>query len=137
MPRSLLLPALLLAVSPAHAAQNPPAANLYKQPDMRSIAVQNWSSHDVTLAQIQTTDGKVWDLAQGRGKGSIPVNQAAEVLVPARDCIANVRVRFNDGRTLQLAELHECHDTQVVIRNEGLSIPNQAVPGAQQHATPR
>ena len=128
----LLRSALLLAVTPALAAQNPPAANLYKQPDMRSIAVQNWSSHDVTQAQIQTTDGKVWDLA----KGSIPVNQAAEVLVPARDCIANVRARFKNGRTLELAKLHECRNTQVVIRNEGLSIPQQAVPGAQQHGTP-
>jgi hypothetical protein len=131
MRRPLLLATLLLAATPVLAAQNPPAANLYKQPDMRSIAVQNWSSHDVTEVQVQTTDGKVWDLA----KGSIPSDQAAEILVPARDCIANVRVRFNNGRMLQLTELHACRNTQVVIRNEGLSIPQQAVPGAQQHAT--
>jgi len=129
---SLPIAALLLATAPAFAAQNPPAANLYTQQDSRSIAVQNWSSHQVTVAQVQTTDGKVWHLA----KGSIPVDQAAEIVVPARDCIADVRVQFQDRRVLALHGLRDCRDTQIVVRNEGLSIPQQAVPGAQQHGTP-
>lgn len=116
----------------ALAAQNPPAANLYTQQDTRSIAIQNWSAHPVQQADIRTTDGRVWHLA----KGSIPVDQAAEVLVPGGDCIVDVQVRFQDGRTMQMNNLHDCHETQIVVRDGGLSIPQQAVPGAKQHGTP-
>lgn len=127
-----ILAVLLLAAAPAFAAQEPPAANLYSQQQSRSIAVQNWSSKAVTTAQVQTTDGKTWNLA----KGSIQVDQAKEVIVPAQDCITNIQVKFADGRSLNKAGLHECHNTQIVIRDDGLTIPQQAVPGGQQHATP-
>lgn len=116
----------------AFADQNAPAANLYTQQDTRSIAIQNWSAHQVQQADIRTTDGRVWHLA----KNSIPVDQAAEVLVPGGDCIVGVQVRFKDGRTMQLKNLHECHQTQIVVRDAGLSIPQQAVPGGKQHGTP-
>ena len=129
---SLAALAAIAVAGPALAAQTPPAANLYTQQDTRSIAVQNWSAHQVARAQIRTTDGRVWTV----GKGSIPVDQAAEVLVPGGDCIAGVRVQFQDGRVMQMNNLHACHNTQIVVRNGGLSIPQLAVPGAKQHATP-
>lgn len=127
----IALGALAFAGS-ALADQNPPAANLYTQQDTRSIAIQNWSAHQVQQADIGTTDGRVWHLA----KGAIPVDQASEVLVPGGDCIVHVQVRFQNGRTMQLNNLHDCNQTQIVVRDGGLSIPQQAVPGAKQHGTP-
>ncbi len=123
---SRLLAALaLFAAAPALAAQQPPAASLYHQEDSRSISIQNWSGQPVTAAQVQTTDGHTWDI----GKGVIPQNQAKEIIVPAQDCIANVRVTLQDGRTLGISRANACRNTQIVVRAESLSIPTQAASG--------
>ncbi len=108
------------------------SADLATQQAMRSIAIQNWSSNDITKAHVQTTDGKVWEL----GKGGVSRNEAAEIIVPARDCIANVIVTMKNGHDLQLNGLHDCKDTQIVVRNDQISIPEQAIPGAKQKNTP-
>lgn len=126
------LAAAPLMASPS-AADAPNAANLYTQPDARAIAIQNWTSGAITHAEVQTTpDGRTWNLANGH----IPKNEAAEVAVPARDCIANVRVKLQNGHVLQLAGLHDCKDTQIAVRDEKIWIPKLAIPGAKQHATP-
>jgi hypothetical protein len=124
-----LLAATLVAPAFALAANS---ANLATQQDMRSIAIQNWGSANITQALVKTTDGKVWNL----GQGEVGRNQASEIIVPARDCIAAVSVTFKDGRHLQADHLHACDNTQIVVRDDRISIPQQAVPGARQHATP-
>jgi hypothetical protein len=138
MPRfalaALPLAGLFLA-APALAANGnvPNAVNPYTHPDSRAIAIQNWTSSEITVAKVQTVpDGKTWELAHG----GIPRNEASEIVVPARDCIANVWVKLKDGRVLQLAGLHDCRDTQIAVRNERIWIPQLAVPGAKQHGTP-
>ncbi|HEX5327798.1 MAG TPA: hypothetical protein VFW75_14105, partial [Acetobacteraceae bacterium] len=78
------------------------------------------------------TDGRMWNLAKNR----IAENQGAEVIVPAQDCIANVTVKLDNGRTLDDNGLHACHSTHIVVRNNNVSIAREAVPGAQQHGTP-
>lgn len=123
--------ALLVAV-PAWAAQQPPAASLYHQQNSRSISIHNLAHQTVTAARVQTTDGKTWDLA----KGSIPPNQANEVIVPAQDCIAAIDVTLKNGRTLSQTGLNACRNTQIVVRDNQVTIPRQAVPGGQQHGTP-
>jgi hypothetical protein len=123
----LLAAFVLFAAAPALAAQQPPAASLYHQEDSRSISIQNWSGQPVTAAQVQTTDGHTWDI----GKGVIPQNQAKEIIVPAQECIANVRVTLQDGRTLGISRANACRNTQVVVRDNGISIPAQAAAGTQ------
>ncbi len=108
------------------------SANLTTQQDMRSIALQNWSTTEVTQARVQTTDGRVWNLAHG----GVSRDEGSQVIVPAHDCIANITVTLRDGRTLQLAGLHACNNTEIVVRNDRITIPQQAVPGAKQHGTP-
>jgi len=133
MPRSLPLSCLALLVAvPAWAAQQPPAASLYHQQDSRSISIHNLARQAVTAAQVQTTDGKTWDLA----KGMIPRNQAKEIIVPAQDCITNVRVTLKNGRTLSQNGLNACRNTEIVVQDDRVMIPQQAIPGAQQHGTP-
>lgn len=139
MIRALLpLAGMVLAAAPAFATAPsagaaPNAANLYTQQDSRSIALQNWTGGTITSAQVQTTpDGRTWKL----GQGSIAKSEGAEVAVPARDCIANVRVTLQNGKVLQLAGLHDCKDTQIDVRNERIWMPQMAIPGAKQHATP-
>lgn len=124
------LAALALAAVPALARNS---VNIQDTGAKRSITIQNRSHHEITHAKVQTTpDGRVWNLSQG----GVRNNGAAEIVVPARDCIANVRVTLNNGRVLQLAGLHDCRDTQVAVRDNRIWIPKIAVPGAQQHGTP-
>jgi hypothetical protein len=133
MPRSLPLGCLALLVAvPAWAAQQAPAASLYHQQDSRSIAIHNLAHQSVTAARVQTTDGRTWNLA----KGSIPQNQAKEIIVPARDCITAIRVTLQNGRTLGQTGLNACRNTEIVVQDNRVMIPQQAVPGAQQHGTP-
>jgi len=129
-----LLPAALLLAGtiPAFAAQQPPAASLYHQQDSRSIAIENWSGQPITAARVKTTDGRVWTLA----KGAIPQNQAQEIVVPAHDCIGGLAITLKDGRSLIDTGLHECQNTQIVVRANRVTIPRQAVPGGKQHNTP-
>lgn len=122
---------LLVMAGPAWAAQVP-AASLYHQQDSRSISIHNLSGQDVESARVQTTDGKVWNLSEG----AIPTNGARELIVPAQDCIANVTVQLKNGQTLTGHGLHECRNTQIVVNKDSVSIPQQAVPGGQQHGTP-
>lgn len=133
MPRSLPLGCLaLLVAAPAWAAQQPPAASLYHQQNSRSIAIHNLANQTVTTARVQTTDGKIWDIA----KGSIPPNQAKEIIVPAQDCIAEIDVTLKNGRTLSQTGLNACRNTQIEVRDNRVMIPQPAVPGGQQHGTP-
>jgi hypothetical protein len=134
MPRSLPLGCLALLVSvPAWAAQQAPAASLYHQQNSRSISIQNLAHQPVTVAQVETTDGRSWDLA----KGSIPQNQAKEIIVPAQDCITAISVRLKNGRALSQTGLNDCRNTLIVVRDDRVTIPQIAVPGGQQHGTPR
>ena len=86
----------------------------------------------VTAAQVQTTDGETWDLA----KGVIPRNQAKEIIVPVQDYITAVRVTLKNGQTLSENGLNACRNTEIVVQDDRVTIPQQAVPGGQQHGTP-
>jgi len=134
MPRPIVVAGLsLVALALAAPAIADNAANLATQQDARAITMQNRAGTRITQAQVQTTpDGRVWDI----GHGGIGTNEASEVVVPARDCIADIRVTLDGGRVLHAAGLHSCGSTKIVVRKEGINIPQEAVPGAKQHGTP-
>ncbi len=140
MTRSAALTGLvaILAILPltgALAAQGdvPNAANLSTQQASRSIALENRSGTDITQANVQTTDGKTWNLAKG---GGVSGSHGADIVVPARDCIANVSVTLKNGQTLRANGLNACNNSQIVVNKDGISIPQIAIPGAKQKATP-
>lgn len=131
------LAALAFAAVPgvsARAAQGdaPNAANLKTQQASRSIALANHSGTEITAAHVQTTDGKTWNLAQG-GVGS---RSGMSIVVPERDCIANVSVTLKGGRRLSADGLHSCNRSEIVVDKYKITIPQIAVPGAKQHGTP-
>jgi hypothetical protein len=137
MPRQTVLAGVALAALafavPALAGNMPNAANLSTQQDSRAITMRNLSGSKITQAQVQTTpDGRVWDI----GHGAIGTNEASEVIVPARDCLANVKVKLDNGRMLQSTELHSCSSTKIVVGKDAITTPQEAVPGAKQHGTP-
>ncbi len=138
MPRAILfagvpLASVLLAfAAPAIAENVPNAANLSTQQDARAITIQNHSGTKITQAHVQTTDGRVWDI----GHGSVGTNEASEVIVPARDCLASVTVRLENGRKLESTALHSCNSTKIVVEKDAINIPQEAVPGAAEHGTP-
>jgi hypothetical protein len=125
-----LVAALLSATYPVLAADMP---NATTQPDASQIVLQNRSGANIVQGRVQTTDGKVWNL----GSGGLASNQAAQVAVPARDCIANIAVELEGGRRLQSTGLHSCNSTKIVVEKDRIDIPQEAVPGAKQHGTPR
>jgi hypothetical protein len=134
MTRPIPLLAVLLAfATPTFAAEPPPnSASLATQQAARSITVQNSSGSRITQAHVQTTDGRTWNI----GHGGVGTNESAQVVVPARDCIANVSAELSGGRKLQAVGLHSCHNSQIVVRENRIEIPQIAVPGAKQHGTP-
>lgn len=132
MTRPIPLLAVLLTLAAPALAAKPNAANLATQQDARSITIQNKSGDRIAQARVQTTDGKTWHI----GHGGIGTNQSAEVVVPARDCIANVWAELKGGRKLQAVGLHSCDRSEIVVRENRIEIPQIAVPGAKQHGTP-
>ncbi len=118
---SLWLPALAFAVP-----------NATTQQDASQLVLKNLSGAEIAQARVQTTDGQVWNLGQGLAQ-----NHATQIVIPPRDCIANIAVQLKNGRKLQEAGLHACNQTQIVVRPDGITIPQQAIPGAQQRGTPR
>ena len=125
--------ALLLAVATsAHAGNMPNAANLSSQQDARAITIQNRSGTEISQAHVQTSDGRIWDI----GHGSVGTNDASQVVVPARDCLANITVELKGGRKLQAVGLHSCNNTKIVVQKDRIELPQEAVPGGQQHGTP-
>ncbi len=126
-----LVAALLLAAThPVLAADMP---NATTQPDASQIVLQNRSGANITQGRVQTTDGKVWNL----GSGGLASNQAVQVAVPARECIANIAVELEGGHRLQSVGLHSCNSTKIVVEKDAITIPQEAVPGAKEHGTPR
>ncbi len=123
--------ALLLGVASPALASNMP--NATTQQDASQIVVKNMSGANIAEARVQTTDGKVWSL----GSGGLASNQAAQIAVPARDCITSVAVELKDGRKLNADGLHACNETQIVVQKDHIDLPQQAIPGGQQRGTPR
>ncbi len=132
MCRKVLRPLIVLLVMAGRRGRHRCRRRRYNQQDSRSIAIHNLSGQDVESARVQTTDGKVWNLS----RGSIPPNQARELIVPARDCIANVAVRLKNGQTLAGRGLHECRNTEIVVHADSVSIPRRAVPGGSSTGRP-
>lgn len=134
MPRPVPWIALFAALAFAYAARAdaPNAINLNVQQASRSIALANHSGTEITAAHVQTTDGKTWNLAPG----GVNSNSGMSIVVPARDCIANVSVTLKDGRTLSANGLHSCNRSEIVVDKYKITIPQIAVPGAKQHGTP-
>jgi hypothetical protein len=128
--------ALGLPLAPAMAAPpgspQPNAANLYHQQQRRQIGIQNWSSENITSAELRTTKGHTYQL----GNGKVSRNEAGAVLVPAHDCIAGISIKLQNGKTFSRNGLNDCHDDKIMVRNSGISLPQLAVPGAKQHGTP-
>ena len=121
--------AWLAFAAPAFAGN---AANLTSQQDARAITIQNRSGTRISQARVQTTDGRVWDI----GKDGVGTNESAEVVVPARDCLANVSAQLKGGRELQAVGLHSCGSTKIVVWKNRIDIPHEAIPGAKQYNTP-
>jgi hypothetical protein len=125
--------AVLAFAMPALAGDMPNAADLSSQQQSRAISIRNLSGAKITQAHVQTSpDGRVWDI----GHGAIETNQASEVIVPAHDCLANIKVQLDNGRMLQSNELHSCNSTKIVVGKDAITVPQEAVPGGKQHGTP-
>jgi hypothetical protein len=124
---------LVIGLGPAR-AQTRDVPNATTAETASQIALKNLSGEAITRARIRTKQGHEWDMSAG---GGLANNQATQVVVPARECIDSVEVLLKSGRKMQASNLNSCNETQVVVSNDSISIPQQAIPGAQERGTPR
>ena len=96
------------------------------------IVLKNLSGETISQARVRTRQGHVWDMSAG----GLTSNQATQVAVPARECVDSVEVALKNGRKMQAGDLNACNETQIVVGTDHISIPHQAIPGAQQRGTP-
>jgi hypothetical protein len=96
------------------------------------VVLKNLSGETVTQARVRTKQGHAWEMSAG----GLTSNQATQVAVPARECVDSVEVALESGRKMRASDLNACNETQIVVGTDHISIPHQAIPGAQQRGTP-
>ena len=97
------------------------------------VVLKNLSGETITQARVRTKQGHAWEMSAG----GLTSNQATQVTVPARECVDSVEVALESGRKMRASDLNACNETQIVVGTDRISIPHQAIPGAQQRGTPR
>ena len=60
-------------------------------------------------------------------KDQIRPNQAANLRVAREECLAEVRIRFEDGSNLQAGDLNECKLTRIAVSDGKVELQSSAV----------
>lgn len=118
MPRPVLLAALLLFATPALAQIRPSAPLGPSGQDVRSFSMKNMSHAPIVFARARMTDGKIRALTYS----PVQPGQAREIIVPRKECLAEVVVQLNDGRTLKAPNLNDCRSNQLVVGDRGINV---------------
>ncbi|HET8997707.1 MAG TPA: hypothetical protein VFN42_13650 [Acetobacteraceae bacterium] len=118
MPRPALLAALLLFATPALAQVRPSAPLGPSGQNVRSFSLKNMSHAPVVFARARMTDGKIRALTYS----PIQPGEARQIVVPRKECLADVVVKLNNGRTLKAPNLNDCRSNQLVVRDRGINV---------------
>ena len=117
---------LLAAVALPAAAQQTGAGGEGKHNfhNLRSFTIQNNSKDTIASVKLLSThEGQ--QLFQTSNK--IQPNEAAEAQVGRDQCLAEVDVTFQGGRTLRSASLNDCKMTRVSISDQQIKLESAAV----------
>ena len=118
MPRPLFLAACLLIATPAMAQLHPSAPLGPSGQQVRSFSLKNMSHQAIVFARARMTDGKIQALTYS----PIQPGQAREVVVPRKECLAEVTVHLNNGRRLKAPHLNDCRSNQLIVGDKGIDV---------------
>ena len=118
MPRPLVLAALLLIATPAMAQIHPSVPLGPSGEQARSFSLKNMSHQAVVFARARMTDGK----ARALTYSPIQPGEAREIVVPRKECLAEVVVQLNNGRSLKASNLDDCRSNQLIVHDGGIDV---------------
>jgi hypothetical protein len=88
----------------------------------RSYSILNRSSHPIVAAHARMTNGDERDLTWDK---PIRPRQGRNVAMPSRDCLAELTVRFQSGRTMQSGS-PGCRQTRITVTDDAIRIGSSA-----------
>jgi len=118
MPRPLLLAGFLLLATPAMAQLHPSAPLGPSGQQVRSFSLKNMSHQAIVFARAKMTDGKTRALTYS----PVEPGEAREIVVPRKECLAEVTVHLNDGRSLKAPHLDDCRSNQLIVGDKGIDV---------------
>lgn len=117
---------VLLLASPVHAQEQGRGAAGQQDTsrNLRSFIIRNTSDKVISEVSLASTkDGA--DMYSS--KDQIRPNHAANVRVDRENCLAAVRVKFQDGSDLKAEGLNDCKMTSIVVDNGKIALQSSAV----------
>ncbi len=88
----------------------------------RSYSIANRSSDIIVAAHARMTNGQQRDLTWDK---PIRPQQARDVAMPSGDCLAELTVRFQSGRTMQSGS-PDCRQTRITVTDDAIQIGSSA-----------
>ena len=121
---TLAVLAICGAVLPANAQQGARVPNSVplSTERARSYSIVNRSSHLIVAAHARMTNGDQRDLTWDQ---PIRPQQARDVAMPSGDCLAELTVRFQSGRTMQSGS-PDCRQTRITVTDDAIQIGSSA-----------
>ena len=118
------LAALLIAAPAAAQEEGSGGQGAQSRQNLHTYIVSNDSEKVISEIWLGSTkDGK----ELYANKDQIRPNQAVNLRVARDECLAEVRVRFADGSTLNADNLNECKLTRIVVSNAKVELRSSAV----------
>jgi hypothetical protein len=103
-------------------ASSPNGAPLKTMERARSYAVTNRSDETIIATHARMTTGDELDLVWNE---PLRPRQGRNIAVPSRDCLAQLTVKFQSGRTMKSGS-PDCRETRIIVTNNALQIGNSA-----------
>lgn len=88
----------------------------------RSYSIVNRSSQLIVAAHAKMTNGDQRDLTWDK---PIRPQQARDVAMPSRDCLAELTVKFKSGRTMQSGS-PDCRENRITVTDDAIQIGSNA-----------
>lgn len=116
--------AVLLIATPAAAQQQGAGAGGPQGQNLHSFIVRNDSDKVISEVWLGSTDGGKELFST---KDQIRPNHTMNVRVGRNECLAQVRVRFEDGSDLRAENLNECKLTRISVNGDKIALQSSAV----------
>ena len=119
-----ILAALLIAAPAAAQQEGAGGRGAESRNNLRTYIISNDSQKVIAEVWLGSTNGGK-ELYSNNDQ--IRPNQAANLRVGREECLAEVRVRFEDGSTLRADGLNECKLTRIAVSNAKIELQTSAV----------
>ena len=118
------LAALLIAAPAAAQQEGAGGRGAEGRQNLRTYIISNDSEKVISEIWLGSTNGGKELYAN---KDKLRPNHAANLRVAREECLAEVRVNFEDGSTLRAEGLNECKLTRIAVSNAKIELQTSAV----------